>query len=165
MTLGQLLDAARAVDPIAFYVAAIAMLIVVAAILFRRGGVDARFIILVFAISATIGTIPKIALWAAAHFAKSPNPPELSGIDLVVAGGGLLAIIWSAAQELLALFVGGQTEPSLAAKWWRRRLATVASNKLPKWFPQSEPREETPEAKAARARMEPGNSHEHHSQT
>ena len=151
MSLDVLLQAAYAADPIACYVAAAAIALVVVAFPFRRGGIDARYIIQVFATLATIGTVPRIMLWGAAHLIGSPTPPALSGTDCVLAAGGLIAIVYSGTQELIVAFVGERKDESLAVKGWR----AIAAKVFPKWFPRAtEQIEETPEAAADRARME-----------
>ncbi len=158
MSASALLRAALTADPIAFSMAAVALALVAAAIPFRRGGVDARFIIQVFSILATIGTIPRIALWVGVQISNARSPFDLSGTDLVLAAGGLVAIVWSAIQELFSIFVGDRKEPSLVDRWWQ---TTEASKLLSKLFRrQTEQVEETPEAKAARERREAGEPHD-----
>lgn len=147
MNFGDLLDAAYSADPIACYVAAAAIVLVAIALPFRRGGIDSRYIIQVFATFATIGTVPRIVLWGAAKLTDSPTPPTLSGTDLVLMAGGLLAIVYSGIQELVGAFAGERKE----VRGWR----AIASRVFPKKFPPTtEELRETKEAAAERKRKE-----------
>jgi len=141
VSVEELLTKAYAADPIACWVAGVAIGMVALALLFRRGGIDAGYIIKVFATLATIGTVLKIIRWGGTN---------LSGTDYVLGAGGLLAIIFVGIQELIDAFVGDRKNESLALRGWR-----LAPKLLSRWFPgQQEQLEETPEAAAERERLE-----------
>jgi hypothetical protein len=135
--------------------AATALLTVVIAILFRQGGVDARFIIQTFGTFATIGTVPRIVLWAAARITRRQDEIDPSGTDLVLVAGGLIAIIWSAVQGLKADFAGTRGEQSLISHWGRYSFSKFFRKRLPRLFPlKEETVEETREAAIARLELE-----------
>lgn len=94
-------------DPIAGYSVTAALVIVGLAIPLRRGSVSARFIINVFAIIATLGTVLKFAAWTAVS-RQGPSIAEMkpSGTDWVLAMGGLTAILYTSLQELAIAFAG-----------------------------------------------------------
>ncbi len=105
------------------------MLLVVLGIVIRRGGIDVRFIIQVFATCATIGTVPKIMLWVAAILLQAQHPPAPpSGTDCVLASGAFLAIIFSSVQELIAMLAKDSAQPSAASQ----TQPSVASQAQPK---------------------------------
>lgn len=154
MTFGELLRAAYSADPITCGAAIGAIAVVVLSIPFRRDRVDTGYIIQVFGFFATIATVPKILYWAAERMMALPNASStsnLSGTDLLLASGALIAIVWSAMQGLVAAFAGTKkTKSSLAAQWWQaltRRPAVWLREKF------AQPIQETPEAAAERGKQ------------
>ncbi|MCB9689732.1 MAG: hypothetical protein H6735_32135 [Alphaproteobacteria bacterium] len=159
MKLADIIEHAYAADPIACYVGLAALVLVLLAFPFRRGGIDARYIIQVFATFATIGTVPRLVLWAARSMMGQPDPAlEPSGTDAVLALGALLAIVYSGAQELYASFVDAKGDASNASRAWAslaEKWSPVAT--ISAWFaPKTSaiPAKETVAAAAMREKLD-----------
>lgn len=157
MSSAELVDAAYAADPVACWVFLVGCCAIAGAFVFRRGGVNARFIIQVFAALATIGALPKIVLWVIASMMPGAIYEKLSGTDIVLLSGGLIAVLYTITQELLDIFSGASSEPSVATRW-----LDTARPYLPD-FPRvlrrptpGQPVEETENAREARSAKRDG---------
>lgn len=118
MNITELLKLSLDQDPIVSAAACVALfMIVVLGGLFKRGGIEARFAIDVFAYLATIAASLKALLWVLARVAgKEGTPP--GGTDLLLVMGAVVAVALVAIQGLTASFFGEHDTPSNFGRWF-----------------------------------------------
>lgn len=101
-------------DPLLFLASALSLFLVFSGLFTRKGGIDARFIIDIFAYIATIASSLKAVHWILFRFVSDeklkqlklevPKGPE--GTDLLLIFGSVVAIVFVSIQGIRSSFAG-----------------------------------------------------------
>lgn len=98
-------------DPLVGALTIVAVIVVAMGGLFRRGSLDARFVVEVFASIATIGSGIKMMSWVTERLAGREGVAP-TGTDLLLIVGLLFVVLLVAVQGLAQSFTSTHTEPS-----------------------------------------------------